>query len=67
MKMLHELTHEIPMKLYMQPDLKKAGFNAHSKHVDFLPPIDSFIYQLTIDSNFTIHTSSVCFSHGLFL
>ena len=49
------------------PDLTKAGFDTHNKHVHFSPPLDSFIHQLTIDGYFTVHSSSVCFSHGLFL
>ena len=57
----------ISHQLYMWPDLTKASFNAHSKHVHFSPLIDSFIHQLTIDGYFTVHSSSVCFSHGLFL
>ena len=51
----------------MWPDLTKAGFDAHSKHAHFSPPIDGFIHQLTIDGYFTVHSSSVCFSRGLFL
>ena len=52
---------------YLWPDLTKAGFDAHSKHAHFSPPIDGFIHQLTIDGYFTVHSSSVCFSRGLFL
>ena len=52
---------------YMWPDLTKASFDAHSKYVHFPPPTDSFIHQLTIDGYFTVHSSSVCFSRGLFL
>ena len=51
----------------MWPDLTKAGFDAYSKHAHFSPPIDGFIHQLTIDGYFTVHSSSVCFSRGLFL
>ena len=55
------------LHVYMWPDLTKAGFGAHIRHVHFSPPIDSFIHELTVDGYCTVHSSSVCFSHALFL
>ena len=37
---------------------------AHNKQIHFPPPVDSFIYQLTTDGYFTVHS---CFPHSLFL
>ena len=51
----------------MNQDLTKACLDAHIKQFQFPPPIDSSIYQLTVDGYFTVHTSLVCFLHGLFL
>ena len=44
-----------------------AGLDAHIKQIHFPPPIDRSIHGLTIGGYFTVHSSSVCFPHGLFL
>ena len=51
----------------LQPDLTKAGLDAHYKQIYFSQPLDNFIHQLTTVDPFIIHSSSVCFPHGLFL
>jgi len=51
----------------MWPDLTKAGFHTHNGKVDFSPPFDFYINELTIHVRTIANGSLVCFFWGLFL